>query len=58
MSSNGVGSLSAPPDGFSACYADIMYNIMSLTTFGLCSMVVSSTLNHHASIPKEFSDIL
>ena len=33
-------------------------NTMSLTTFGLCSMVVNSTLNLLTSIPNEFSTTL
>ena len=55
MSSAGVCGLSAPPDGFSACY---VVPHMALTTFGLCSMVVSSTLNLPTNITKAFSATL
>ena len=47
-----------PPDGFSACYVVPTHvNTMSLTTFGLCSMVVNSALKM-SSRPLPPLDIL
>ena len=55
MSPTAVVGLSAAPDGFSAFHVVPHMLSQYLTTFGLCSMVVSSTLNLLTSIPKEFS---
>ena len=46
------------PDGFSTYYVVPHMLTQCLTTFGLCSMVVNSTLNHLTSIPNEFSTTL
>ena len=59
MSSAGVSGLSGPPSWLLSMLCSTTHiNTMSLTTFGLCSIVVNSTLNHLTSIPNEFSTTL
>ena len=55
----GVGALSAPPwCGLSMLGNTAHVKTMSLTTFGLCSMVLSSTQNLLTNIPTVFSTTL
>ena len=61
MSSAGVGGLSAPPppSPLDSQYVSTAHvNTMCLTTFGLCSMVVSSTLNLTGTVEPLLSDPL
>ena len=55
MLSTGVGGLSAPPDGFSACYVALHMLTQCLSQLlGSVPVVISSTLNLLTSILKEF----